>query len=588
MVQSGEQRALDPPRRAQGAASGVTRRVATGLRSGWPLVLIFGLVFAAAAYVVSTRTPARYSASARVFLDGGRVSANGAEPVREVLTQSQLAVSTAAVTQVSRQLHLPATTIIENITTEAAPNGNYFTVTGVSDTAAGAVALVSAIELAYEDLAGQQTQSSGGSGLLDQLVQQRVAVQSAYAAAQQRLAASPNDTQLQARVAVLAEQVKALTAQENSAFSNSYPSGSIVHLVEQPQLPDHPSAPQPKRNALLGAVVGVLLASTVLWWRSDRLATVGTADVSVATQLPRLAELPGNSQVPWLRRRRRAGRTGAFAEVALAVDLAMPADGRVLLLTSSRPADLAPEVAAGIAKAFAQDQRVVLVDGHPQNPALTRVLESLGVWAGVSPIDLASGIVAMPAEELSPESLFVPAQEVRGRDRRRAYSSLVAALRDLADLAIVVVPPPDASLAAALLASSADAAVLVVCKGTPLSTAVATNDRLGALECPTLGYVLDRSVNVGLARRSLDWLGRICGRKQSVRLRPVGGPGPMGAATAVPEAVPPGDSALAPVPAVVVGRASVVPPQPAAPPQGAQPAVAPAQPVAEVGQMTKM
>jgi hypothetical protein len=586
MVQSGEQRALDPPRRARGAASGVTRRVATGLRSGWPLVLIFGLAFAAAAYVVSTRTPARYSASARVFLDGGQVSAKGGEPERVVLTQSQLALSTAAVTQVSRQLHLPATTIVENVTTESSPNGNYFRVSGVSDTAAGAVALVSAIQLAYVDLVRQQTQSSGGSGLVDQLVQQRVALQSAYAAAKQQLAASPNDTTLQARVVVLAEQVKALTAQENSAFSNSNPSGSIVHLVEQPQLPDHPSAPQPKRNALLGAVVGVLLASTVLWWRSDRLATVGIADVSAATQLPRLAELPGNSQMPWLRRRRRAGRIGAFAEVALAVDVAMPADKGVLLLTSSRPADLAPEVAAGIAKAFAQDRRVVLVDGHPQNPALTRVLKGLGVWAGVSPIDGASGIVAMPAEELSPESLFVPAQEVRGRGRR-AYSSLVAALRDLADLAIVVVPPPDASLAAALFASSADAAVLVVCKGTPLSTVVATNDRLGALECPTLGYVLDRSVNVGLARRSLDWLGRIWGRKQSVRLRPVGGPGPAGAATDVPEAVSPGDSALAPVPAFV-GRVSVVPPQPAAPPQGAQPAVVPDQPVAEVDQMTSM
>lgn len=539
MVQSGEHRPLDPPRRARGAPGQVTRGVATGLRSGWPLILMFGLVFAAAAYVVSTSAQVRYSASARVFLDGGQISARGAEPVREVLTQSQLAVSTAAVTQASTQLHVPATTIIESVTTEAAPNGNYFTVTGVSDTAAGAIALVSAIELAYVDLVGQQTRSGGGSALLDQLVQQRVAVRSAYAAAQRQLAASPNDIQLQARVAVLAEQVNALTAKENSAFSNAYPLDSIVHLVEQPQLPERPSAPQPERNALLGALVGVLLASTVLWWRSDRLATVGTADVSAATRLPRLAELPGNTQGLWLRRRRRrqVARNVAFAEVALAVDVAMPADGRVLLLTSSRPADLAPEVAAGIAKAFAQDRRVVLVDGHPKIPALTRELESLGVRAEVSPIDLAPGIVATPAANLSPESHFVAAQEVPGG--RRAYSSLVAALRDLADLAIVVVPPPDASLAAVLLASSADAAVLMVCRGTPLSTVVATNDRLGALDCPPLGYVLDRSVNVGLARRWLDWLGRILGREQRVHPRPVGGPGPAADATDVPGAVPP-------------------------------------------------
>jgi hypothetical protein len=559
MVQPGEQR-IDPPRRARGSASGVTRRIATGLRSGWPLVLMFGLVSASAAYVISARAPVRYSASARVFLDGGQISARGAEPVREVLTQSQLAVSTAAVTQVSKQLHLPPTAIIESVTSEAAPNGNYFTVTGVSDTPAGAVALVSAIELAYVDVVGQQARSGGGSALLDQLVQQRVAVGSAYAAARRQLAASPDDSQLQARVAVLAEQVKALTEKENSAFSSADPLGSIVHLVERPQLPEHPSTPRPKRNALLGALVGVLLASTVLWWRSDRLATVGTADVSAATRLPRLAELPGNTRVPWLRRRRRVGRRGLFAEVALAVDVAMPADGRVLLLTSTRPVDLAPEVAAGIARAFAQDRRVILADGHP--PALARELESLGVRAGASSIDLGSGIVGMPAEKLSPESLFVTVQEVRGG--RQAYSSLVAALRDLADLTIVVVPPPDASLAAVLLASSADAAVLVVCGSTPLSTVVATNDRLGALDCPTLGYVLDRGVNVGPARRGLDWLGRISGREQSVHPRPVCGPGPAGDATDVPGAVPPVDPAPTPAPTVV---ANAVPTQPAAPAQ---------------------
>jgi receptor protein-tyrosine kinase len=559
MAHPGEQRALDPPRRMRGAASGVTRRVATGLRSGWPLVLIFGLLFAALAYLASTRTPDRYTASARVFLDSAQISANGADPVRALVTQSQLAVSTAAVTQVSKQLHLPPAEIVQSVVTDAAPNGNYFTVTGVSGTAAGAVALVSAIEQAYEDLVGQQGRNDSGSGLVDQLVQQRVAVQSAYAEAQKQLAASPNDPQLQARVAVLAGQVKSLAAQEDTAFGNSHQSGSVVRLVEQPQLPDHPSAPRPKRNALLGAAVGMLLAGTILWWRSDRLATVGTADVSAATQLQRLAELPGKTRIPGLQPRRRAARTGAFAEVALAVDLALPADGQVLLLTSSRPADLAPEVAAGIAKAFAQDRKVVLVDGHPRSPALTKVLASLGVWSGVSPIDLVSGIVALPAEELSPDGLFVPAQDIRGRDRRQAYSTLVAALRELADLAIVVVPPPDASLAAALLASSADAAVLVVCKGTPLSTVIATHDRLEALECPTLGYVLDRTTNVGLARRSLDWLGRIWGRRQNVRLRPVAAEPAPRAATPV---MPLGDSprALVPVP-TAVGRASVVPAQ---------------------------
>jgi hypothetical protein len=554
MSRTDEQRVLDPPRRA---ASVVARRVATGLRSGWPLVLILGFVFAAGAYVVSTRMPARYVASARVFLVADQVGANGTDPVREVLTQSQLAVSTAAVTQVSQRLHLPPTVITEDVVTDATPNGNYFTISGTSDTAAGAVALVSAIQQAYENLIVQQTQGGVDNGLLDQLVQQRMSVQSAYVTAQHQLAANPADVQLRARVAVLAEQVKSLAAQESTAFDSSYSTAKLIRLVEKPQLPSGPTTPRPKRNALLGGLVGVLLASTVLWWRSDRLATAGTADVSATTQLPRLTELPGNPRVPWVRRRRLAARAGAFAEVALAVDLGMPDDGQVLLLTSSRAADLAPEVAAGIAKAFAQDRRVVLVDAYSQKPALSRVLGTLGVWAGTTPIGLTSGIVALPAGKLSAESFFVPAQEVRGRDRRQAYSSLVAAVRDLADLAIVVVPPPDTSLAAALLASNADAALLVVCKGTPLSRVVATNDRLAVIGCPTLGYMLDRTTNVSLARQVIDWLGRIWGRQQSVLPRTAHAPESTAPVSAVEEAAPLADSPAA-APAAV-GRAAVVP-----------------------------
>jgi capsular polysaccharide biosynthesis protein len=565
MNRAEEQRPLDPPRRA---ASRVARRVATGLRSGWPLVLILGLVFAAAAYVISTKTPARYVSSARVFLAADQVGANGADPVREVETQSQLAVSTAAIMRVSRQLGLPTRVIIEDVVTDPNPNGNYFTISGASDTAAGAVALVSAIQQAYENLVDQQTQDGSDNGLVDRLVQQRMSVQSAFTKAQEQLATNPADTQLRARVAVLAEQVKALTAKEANAFGSTS-SGKLIRLVEQPQLPDHPSTPRPKRNALLGGLVGILLASTLLWWRSDRLATVGTADVSAATQLARLTELAGNSRVPWVRRRRLAARTSAFAEVALAVDLGLPDDGRVLLLTSSRAADLAPEVAAGIAKAFAQDRRVVLVDAYPQKPALSRVLGTLGVWAGTTPTALTSGIVALPAGKLSAESHFVPAQEVRGRDRRQAYSSLVAALRDLADLAIVVVPPPDTSLAAALLASSADAALLVVSKGTPLSRVIGTNDRLAAIDCPTLGYVLDRTSNVSLARRVLDWLGRIWGRQQSVLPRPAQAPESTVPAS---EVVPLADSPSAPA---AVGRAPVLPAQPGERVDGAEVAAQP-------------
>jgi hypothetical protein len=521
-------------------------------------VIALSLLCAAAVYLVSSASPVKYQASARVFLDGAKLSANGADPVREVQTQANLAVSGAAIALASEQLRLPPKVIVEDVFTEAAPTGNYFTVTGTSGTADGAVRLVSGIEQAYSAVVGQQTRGSG-DGLVDQLVNQRVAAQAALDAAKKDLAAKPNDAQLQARTAVLAEQVKALSGNEENAFTTAYPGRSLVQLVETPQAPASPSAPRPKREALLGAVFGLLIATVLLWWRSDRLATAGTADVGAVTPLPRLAELTASPRKPWRRRGRQAARAASFADVALAVDLAMPDDLQVLLLTASRQTDLAPEAAWGIAKAFAKDRRVVLVDGQQDRP-LARAMKTTDSKANGTPLTLTSGIAAVPAADLSPDSFIVPALEVRARDRRQAFSSLAAALRREADLAVVVVPPPHASVNAGLLASSADAAILIVCASTPLSAVTAASDRLAALKCPTLGYVLDRDDHLSRRRRLQDWFSRLLGRQQDRPVQPLGGHEPVGE---VAEAGPLGETAeLSAVPAVL-GRAPVVSPRPA-------------------------
>jgi len=312
--------------------------------------------------------------------------------------------------------------------------------------------------------------------------------------------------------------VKALSGAEGSAFAAASPGArSLVQLAEPPPTPPSPSAPRPVRDALLGAVFGLLLATVLLWWRSDRLATAGTADMATATPLPRLAELTASARTPWRRRDRQAARTASFAEVGLAIDLAMTDGLHVLLLTASRPTDLAPEVAWGIARFFAKDRRVVLVDGQQGRP-LTRAMKSADQRVNGTPIVLTSGIVAVPAAQLSPDSLIVPALEVRAGDRRRAFASLAAALRREADLAVVVVPPLDASVNAGLLASSADAAVLVVCKTTPLSDVTVASRRLAALTCPTLGYVLDHDSHISRRKQLFDWFVRLLGRQdRSVR-----------------------------------------------------------------------
>src|SRR5664280_1631725 len=224
------QPAFDVRRRSPGAdeyALGAGARLGAAVRSGWKLLLVLPLLFAAVTYDFSARTPVQYRASARIFLDGSILGANSADPVRQVLTQSKLAVSAEVLGQVSRSLRLPQVTAEAQLGADAAPNGNFFTVTGTSSTPAGAVALVTADEQAYQSLVGTQRQGVGAQ-VLDQLVSQRAMAQTAYDAAQAQLAAKPTDSQLQARVTVLASQIRALSGQETEAFTVTLPNGSLV------------------------------------------------------------------------------------------------------------------------------------------------------------------------------------------------------------------------------------------------------------------------------------------------------------------------------------------------------------------------
>lgn len=495
MSASGDGLAALEPRRhpaGDGLATRLNSGVIAALRSGWKLILASTVVCAVAAYAVSTRAPEQYRASARVFLDGSTLSANGADPVRQVLTQSKLALSAEAIAMVSKQLQLTEATAEAHVTAEAAPNGNFFTVSGTSTTRAGAVALVSAVERVYQSLVIEQRRG-GGTKLLDQLVSQRVVAQAAYEAAQKELAATPGDDRLQARVAVLAAQLRALSSEETDAFTVESPNGNPVILAEEPQLPTLPSTPKPKRDSLLGGVFGLLLAAAVLWWRASRLTTVASTDVYSATGLARLVELPEIARWGRRRRRDRLLRDDVFVEAALAFDLAMPNDLKVLLLAPCRRRDLAPEVAAGLAGALARDRKVVLFDGNPGDRTLTDALERLGVGQGETPIQLTPGLVALPSHDVLGGALFVPARELQGPATRHDYSYLIAELGKAAHLVVVVGPPPDASLSAALLAASADAAVIVARNDTPLRRVVSTKDRLTSLARPTLGLILDRT-----------------------------------------------------------------------------------------------
>ena len=469
------------------------------------------MAFAGAAYFVSSRHPAKYEASARVFLKGPALSANGSDPVRQVLTQSQLAMSVEVVTSVASELRLPSAAVASRVTTEAAPNGNYFAVKATSTSPTEAVSLVAATEKAYQDLVASE-QSSGNSATLEELVTKRASAQAAYDSARSQSQARPTDARLKAKAAVLAIQLRSLATQEESAFTASAMTDDPVQLMEQVQLPTSSSSPKPTKDGLLGGIFGFMLVTTLLWLRSDRLATVGTANAETETRLSSLGELGGPVRSGRFLSDHSVPGGDPYAELALAFDLEAPVDSRTFVFVTTESGDLTAEMAFGITRALARDRRVVLVDGDLSEGSLTRAFESLGSKPEQPSIPLTSGVSALPPKTEIGDSVFVPAQEVLGRDRRHAYSSLMAELTVHGDIVLVVLPPLDSSPSAQLFAASADAAILVVRRGTSLSVMLRSRDRLDALGRPALGYILNNGVAVKASRRVLDWLHRLLGR----------------------------------------------------------------------------
>ncbi|MGI8882334.1 MAG: hypothetical protein ACR2KJ_17840 [Jatrophihabitans sp.] len=480
----------------------VISSLAAALRLRWWLVAAITLVCAAAAAAISSRTHEQYETSARIFLDGTSLGANGADPVADVLTQSKLAMSSETIALVARDLRLGQAAVAAQLSTEAASSGNYFTVSGTGNTPQSAVALVQAAEKAYQRVVTQQ-RAGVGTALLAHLVSQRAAAQAAYNSAQQKLAAAPRDLQLQARVAVLGAQLRALSTEEANAFTAASTPTNPVLLAEQPPVPSAPSTPQPKRDALLGGIFGTLLSIAIVWWRSSRRTTRSRTDVYTATGIVRLVELPELARSRWSRQRTSAAsRDRGFVRAVSAIDVAMPDGLKVLLIMPCRQGDLAPEVATGLARAFGRNRHVVLFDGNTGDRALTHDLARRGAGQPETSIRLAAGLVGLRADAVLGTALFVPAPELADGATRCGYSSLLAELSKTTDL-LLVVGPPVATSPAELLAPSADAVVIVGRNDTPWESVRETRDHLTSLGRSALGLILDQSTDSNNWRRAI-------------------------------------------------------------------------------------
>jgi capsular polysaccharide biosynthesis protein len=332
----------------------------------WTAILIVVVLAAAAGLLLSAREAASYSSSARVILSSSSpaLSASSAlDPTEVVRTQAQLADSNEAIDAVAKTLGTTHDYVAKRLTVVPSAQGYFFTITGKDSSKALAQRMVAAGETAYQALVA----NSGATQTLKQLDALKTQTSARILALQRLEVANPANVTYAAQVTQLTARLNALNAQENTVTVTNAASPTIVQLAEAPQ-PATQVAPKPMRNALVAALVGLFLSAAVIWILYLRRPTVQSAKTAAdLLGVPMLAEIPGG---------RSAGAVPTEDLVASMGSVLAPAV-KVVALTPGSPTDLSPDVVAGLAASWSDEQGVVLVLDAAHKTGVRGALERL-------------------------------------------------------------------------------------------------------------------------------------------------------------------------------------------------------------------
>jgi len=293
--------------------------------------------------------------------------------------------------------------------------------------------------------------------------------------------------------------------------------------VEAAALPGSPVSPDPVRNLLIGAGVGLLLGLVYALLRHSvdrRLRSKEDVEskfpVSVVGSIPTAPVLDrkaGDAATIAVDSRDgnadQAPASEAFRKLRTNL-MYMNVDNppRVVIVTSALPGEGKSTVAANLAAAIATSgEEVVLVDGDLRRPT---VATSFGLVEGVGLSDVLAGRLgledALQASAAHDNLRILGAGAIPPNPSELLGSkAMQQVLQKLGTSALVVVdaPPLLPVTDAAVLAASADGAFVVVSAGKTLDHQLGSAlEHLAVVEAKTLGVVLNR-----ISRRSASQYG---------------------------------------------------------------------------------
>jgi capsular exopolysaccharide synthesis family protein len=471
------------------------RRLLKTLRASTWLIVLLVVIAGAGAYAVSRATPPRYrSAETLIYLPaGGTVDVTSDVATRDLQTAVGLVQAAPVLIPAAKKLGVTQDDLRASLSGVLQANSNLLRIEATAATAKGAqnrTIVVARVFQAFR-LGLQRRAIDARIGALNAQIQKLTPPLSSNAAA---------------TIRSLRDQLSLSAADRATA------NGDFV-VGDPARLPTAPYQPQPARNAVLGAVAGLLIGVAAAFGRARlnrRLNTV--ADVEAAYGMQAIGAIPP----PSFHELDRAGHilgdfegssplVEAFRSARATLSLYSVGNGKpvVIAVTSAKSGEGKTTVVANLSMAMATSgKRVLAISADLRKPSLHAFFPEssraglLDVLSGQRGLDEATGWVSLNGSSATGGRLGMLATNARFRDPARLFeSSDIGLLLDHArleyDIVLIDCPPLLQTPEASIIAGLADASVIVGrAGGLTRDDAQHALERLSTASAQTLGVIV--------------------------------------------------------------------------------------------------
>lgn len=464
------------------------RRQIAILRGYLPLLIASALVAGGVAFLVSSALGKVYEAKATLIV-GQSLSATNPDYTQLLVSQRlsatyvEVAVSRPILTRVISALGLNESVndLVKQVVAFAAPDSTIITITVQDSVASRAASIANAVSKELVD-ATPSIQDSG-TAVQESIKADLTATQTAISSAQAEVArltalTTPTAADL-ARIDVLQARLISLRSLYASLVTlSSGSAANLVSVVEPAVAPTNPVSPRPALNALVAALLTLVLVFGVMYGREyfkdsvqDPNAVDEVTGMSTLGSIPSLATLRGRSEIYHLVALLYPRSAGAEAYRALRTNMefaALDNPIRTLLITSANPGEGKTVTASNLAIVFAQTgRRVLLVDADLRKPgihAIFNLKNEEGLTTLLRRDDLTLASVARESEVPGLRILTtgsVPAYPAELLGSRRMQTVLERMIAET-DLVVLDGPPLLAVTDSVIMSSYASATLLVI------------------------------------------------------------------------------------------------------------------------------